>query len=153
MLVVESSTAQVPATDEIESASLGFSVSGAVDCTVSESSGAIWKTCFWLGEYTNIMPASSMLATAPEPSVSAGGDCASKVAMSPMGVIQTWPVARAKMTTVLVVRKTSGLFGGSGTLSVTVEVAGSTISSLLFALSTRRTVEAFCSTSRLLPAA
>ncbi len=83
-----------------------------------------------------------MLATAPDPSVSAGGDCASNVARSPMGVIQTCPVVLAKITTVFAVRNTSGLPGGSGTLSVIVDVAGSTISILLFALSTRRTVEA-----------
>lgn len=71
--------------------------------------------------------------------------------MSPIGVIQTWPVAWARMTTFCSVRNTFGWLGGNAMVWVTVDVAGSTTSSLLSVLSTSRTVLSFCRTSTSVP--
>ncbi len=92
-----------------------------------------------------------MLATIPAPRLSVAADCESNDAMSVSGVIQTSPVACATITTLLSERNTSGFPGGSGTDCVTVEVAASTSSSLLLALSTRMTVVPRWRTSRFVP--
>ncbi len=68
-----------------------------------------------------------MLATTFAPRLSVGADCELKFAICCRGVIQTWPFAAATMTTLFFDRNTCGWLGGSGTVWVTVEVAGSTI--------------------------
>src|SRR6185437_11558712 len=113
--------------------------------TAWDVSGSMRSTFPALGAYTNIVPWESMLATTLGPNVSVGTDCALKLEICAIGVIQTWPVAAETMTTLLFERKTCGRFGGRGTVCVTVEVAGSTSWSLLSALSTSITVDAFWS--------